>query len=331
MMKAFYPNWKNFCQATLVLACAILLFSCSESPEPDKPQLQNPPPKEDPKEDPDNDPKEAPTTYEQIEGKWLIGEVPFPNNRQTNARISIGGKTDIGSRLFESKSSVGEGLRIGEEEENPAFIEFLADSTYLFFEGGWSGELFRGKAIASGSHSLTLKGLGEIEGFDFKEGKFSFQLKREGNATAISIEAIKTEPYELDERTKLLCKDWYVEETWGLDEDGTYCDFDCLIGKEIYEYDPWGEIIGTVGVLEHYVIVFTPSGTVFWYMVIDGKVYPDEPFTWSWRDSDINNIALYDGKTGGIELTSDKLTLTASDEDGEYGVILKAGPPYFED
>jgi hypothetical protein len=327
MMKAFYPNWKNLSQAIFVLAFTLLLFSCSESPEPDKPQMQNPPPKEDPKENPDDDPAEVLTIYEQIEGKWLLGEMSFPNNRRASAKISTAGRTGIGSKLFGSKSSAGEGLRIAEEEGNPAFIEFLADSTYLLFEGGWSGELFRGKAIASGSHRVTLKSWGEIEGFDFKEGKFSFQLKKDGNATAISIEATKVEPYELDERTKLLSGDWYVEASWGLD----YCDFDCLIGKEIHEYNRWEEIIGTVGVLEHYVMAFTPSGTVFWYMVIDGKVYPDEPFNWSWPDSGTEQIALYDGETGGIELTSDKLTLTATDEDGEYGVTFKAGPPYFED
>ena len=134
-MKAFYPNWKNFSKLLFVFVLTLLLFSCSETPEPDKPQLQNPPPKEDPKEDPDNDPKEVPTTYEQIEGKWLIGEVPFANSRQANARISKRGKTGSGSRLYGRKTRIGENFRVAEEEDYPAFIEFLADSTYQFFEG----------------------------------------------------------------------------------------------------------------------------------------------------------------------------------------------------
>jgi|GEM_PF-7102428 len=330
-MKVFYTIYRDFNPIILIFFGTLVLFSCSETPEPDKPQMQNPPPKEDPKEDADDNPGEAIITYEQIAGKWLIAEVSLANLRKAGARINTSKKAGTRSTVLRSKSSLGKNLRIVEEEDNPAFIEFLADSTYLFFEGGSLGELIRGKVVASGSNNLELKGLGIIEDFDFREDKFVFKLTGDNGSSAIPVEATKVPPLELDERTRLLCKDWYVEESHGLDEDGTYCDFDCLIGKEIYEYDPWGEIIGIKGVLEHYVLAFTPSGTAFWYTVISGKVFTEEPFTWSWPGAGADEIASYDGERIGIELTQGNLKLNGNDEDGEYGMTFKAGPPYLED
>ena len=137
-------------------------------------------------------------------------------------------------------------------------------------------------------------------------------------------------PLELDERTKLLSRDWDIEESWGFDDD--YCDFECLIGKEIYEYDPWGDIIGTIGILERYVLVFTPSGTVFFYGVISGKFFTeDPPFSWSWANDGANEITIRGQITVSIELTSEKLTIIETDDEGEYGMVFKAGLPYFED
>ena len=91
-MKPIYLNWKNSCTTIFALVFMLVLASCSESPKPDKPQMQNPPQKEDPKEDPGEEPEEVShTSALEIDANF----VPITGFSSRNVALQEDGKIII--------------------------------------------------------------------------------------------------------------------------------------------------------------------------------------------------------------------------------------------
>jgi hypothetical protein len=188
----FIGRIRIFGKIPLVLAMTCVL-SCSETPEPEQPQMQNPPPKE----EPDDDPAEVLTIYERIKGKWMIAELTAANLRKTNP-------TSTPLPLW-GKIKPGKNQRI--KDDHQGFIEFLDDSTYILNDPkilGPEGNIYYGKVtVPSGSSKIELENYGEITNFDFDQGKFIFEIKVKDGEKTRPIEATKRDKYD-DERTKLI-------------------------------------------------------------------------------------------------------------------------------
>lgn len=275
-MKAFYLNLRIFGKISLVLACMVGIFSCSETPEPDQPQMQNPPPKE----DPDDDPDEVLTVYEQMEGKWMIAELPAANLRKTNptsAPLPLWGKI---------KPSKNQRIK----DDHQGFIEFLDDSTYILNDPkilGPEWNIYYGKVtVPSGSSKIELENYGEITNFDFDQGKFIFEIKEKDKDNAVSLEATKRDGFEMDERTRFLCKIWSLTDE---SEAGSLLLEDMKAGVEVYKE---GGEITEVYYPDGFTMMFTPSGSILTAHIVDGHLRPFDMINWRWNQAGLNQLVL---------------------------------------
>jgi hypothetical protein len=219
----------------LAVAAVVCLAACSKDDSPKKDSPAN-------------------VLYSKVLGKWSFGGVVIEARKKP---------VEKGSPLSRKLSS---GLA-KEADMGAGFIEFLSDSSYFIYDA--AGNVFSGQFSPKDSTSISLGAFGSISNISFAEKNIGFLLTYNGGKT-LTIEANKAEPIVMDDRSKLLCRTWYVTK----EEAG-----EALLGWE-FEYNDNGHVdsvyIDSVG------IQLTGSGTYIVQTFSKKVVQSAEMANWKW-------------------------------------------------
>ena len=304
-----------------VLGLAFLALACSETPEPTPPPTPNPPVSEEP-----GDSDETGTIeLKEIEGKWMIGDITL----QENLRIKKLSSTKINFK--KSGNSIqfgGKNLRIN-QENNPAFLELFENGTYLLSDG--KDAFYRGWIRELESGIWELEGFGTMEKIQTQENELHFELVQKNAGNPSVITATKAPSRETNQPTTLLCRDWYLESYIS-----TAGDLGFQLGEEIEIYQNNKPVDS--GILQYFNVVFTPSGTLFTYLVVNDLVYIDFITDWNWNSdfSAISGILDDEEFTDVKELSESRLAFSSqyTDEEGnahQEEMSFKSGEIFIED
>jgi hypothetical protein len=196
----------------------------------------------------------------------------------------------------------------GRATAEAAFLEFLADSTYII--SSITEKIEIGKYLSVSDKSAQLDGFGEVTRVAFSQGKITCLLSSSAGRQ-ITITAVRTPEVATDNRTKLLARAWALTS----DEDG-----EKLLTSDS---DP--------NVKFDMDFIFSAAGTYLVVYKFQGQIEPGVKGNWKWHSTDQDKIVwwregdLIDENQNLVlrTLAADLLKITNKTDDVDFNLTLK--------
>ena len=196
----------------------------------------------------------------------------------------------------------------GRTTADGAFLEFMADSTYIIYN--ITEDIAIGKYVSDSDKSAKLQGFGEITGISLSQDKITCTLTSSAGRK-FTIAAAKAQEIGTDDRTRLLARNWALtsEEDGGLlltsDSDPTVK----------FDID----------------FTFSASGTYLVTYKFQGQIDPGVKGNWKWHSTAQDRIVYWlDGEQINENqnmlvrtLTANMLKLTDKNDVGDFNMTLK--------
>ncbi len=210
--------------------------------------------------------------YKTIQGKWEF-DVPTSLGRKEK-QTSTSKRFSTFLLPVVDQSFV---VKRGGDAVN-GFIEFLSDSTFILSDEEMN--VFTGRFTVKDGATISLAGFGEISEIKFTQNVINFIVSYSSPNKKITIKANKAAAITLDDKTKMLTRNWLLTD----EKDG----------KEIYdegiETNPDGNEMQPV---DKVTLLLSSSGTYLVQFFYANKLISAEVANWKWHRTDANKFVYW--------------------------------------
>jgi hypothetical protein len=274
----------------------------------------------------------AETLQKQILGKWVIDD----NSFIIESAVAKAGLKAIASNHKASTKIASTNTA----NVSNAFIEFLADGTFIVFDN--NGYVSTGNYTAKDGQTIDLTGFGAIKDIKFENDNINCVIHYDNKT--LTIKAKKSAVIPASDRAILLCRTWQVERiengswyniNWVTNNDTGTLSYETVWQESVWENGVWTHNVEYEDIhpveFKQFIVHFSPSGTYL------AQIYDKENNLieasveyWKWHPNNQNKLITWtqeeieptsdydDYTTDVVELTQLKLLIESHGDDDDY-------------